>query len=177
MFMANLLKGCGTPMSSFLNVTLDTTKPCIEVYTPEYASIGSDMEVVIIADETLDNYQDIYILHNNKKTQLTFLQKKNKLKGIIPLNDIKEGNMEIHVQLRDEVYNLSEKIVKNIVILENKGLILNDKITSQNIDCKLKTNHINNGVYYFENKIDTKVQNTIDSLTTMNQNINMLKLK
>lgn len=164
-------------MSSFLNVTLDTTKPCIEVYTPEYASIGSDMEVVIIADETLDNYQDIYILHNNKKTQLTFLQKKNKLKGIIPLNDIKEGNMEIHVQLRDEVYNLSEKIVKNIVILENKGLILNDKITSQNIDCKLKTNHINNDVCYFENKIDTKVQNTIDSLTTMKQNINMLKLK
>ena len=160
MFMANLQKGCGTPMSSFLNVTLDTTKPCIEVYTPEYASIGSDMEVVIIADETLDNYQDIYILHNNKKTQLIFLQKKNKLKGIIPLNDIKEGNMEIHVQLRDEVYNLSEKIVKNIVILENKGLILNDKITSQNIDCKLKTNH-----------------NTIDSLTTMKQNINMLKLK
>lgn len=147
-------------MSSFLNVTLDTTKPCIEVYTPEYASIGSDMEVVIIADETLDNYQDIYILHNNKKTQLTFLQKKNKLKGIIPLNDVKEGNMEIHVQLRDEVYNMSEKIVKNIVILENKGLILNDKITSQNIDCKLKTN-----------------QNTIDSLTTMKQNINMLKLK
>lgn len=158
--MASQQKGCGTPMSSFLNVTLDTTKPCIEVYTPEYASIGSDMEVVIIADETLDNYQDIYILHNNKKTQLTFLQKKNKLKGIIPLNDIKEGNMEIHVQLRDEVYNLSEKIVKNIVILENKGLILNDKITSQNIDCKLKTNH-----------------NTIDSLTTMKQNINMLKLK
>ena len=68
--------------------------------------------------------------------------------------------MEIHVQLRDEVYNMSEKIVKNIVILENKGLILNDKITSQNIDCKLKTN-----------------QNTIDSLTTMKQNINMLKLK
>ena len=158
--MANLQKECGTPMSSFLNVTLDTTKPCIEVYTPEYASIGSDMEVVIIADETLDNYQDIYILHNNKKTQLTFLQKKNKLKGIIPLNDVKEGNMEIHVQLRDEVYNMSEKIVKNIVILENKGLILNDKITSQNIDCKLKTN-----------------QNTIDSLTTMKQNINMLKLK
>ena len=147
-------------MSSFLNVTLDTTKPCIEVYTPEYASIGSDMEVVIIADETLDNYQDIYILHNNKKTQLTFLQKKNKLKGIIPLNDVKEGNMEIHVQLRDEVYNMSEKIVKNIVILENKGLILNDKITSQNIDCKLKTN-----------------QNTIDSLTTMKQNIMILKLK
>ena len=175
--MASQQKGCGTPMSSFLNVTLDTTKPCIEVYTPEYASIGSDMEVVIIADETLDNYQDIYILHNNKKTQLTFLQKKNKLKGIIPLNDTKEGNMEIHVQLRDEVYNLSEKIVKNIIILENKGLILNDKIASQNIDCKLKTNHINNDVYYFENKIGTKVQNTIDSLTTMNQNINMLKLK
>ena len=48
MFMANLQKECGITMSSFLTVNLDTTKPSVEIYAPNYVATNTIMEVLVI---------------------------------------------------------------------------------------------------------------------------------
>ena len=45
-------------MSSFITVNLDTTKPSVEIYAPNYVATNSIMEVLIVANENLDIYQD-----------------------------------------------------------------------------------------------------------------------
>ena len=122
MFMANLLKECGITMSSFLTVNLDTTKPSVEIYAPNYVATNSIMEVLIVANEDLDIYQDVQMVYGDISIPLIFSQENNKLKGLVSLHGVPEGILEISVQVRDVVHNLSDKVVKTVNALENKGL-------------------------------------------------------
>ena len=138
MFMANLQKGCGTVMSSFLTVNLDTTKPSVEIYAPNYVATNSIMEVIVMANEDLDIFQDIYMSYEGVSVPLTFSQENNKFKGLVSLHGIPEGKLEISVQVRDTVYNMSDKVVKTINALENKGLKLNIENKISYLDIKTK---------------------------------------
>ena len=157
MFMANLQKGCGITMSSFLTVNLDTTKPSVEIYAPNYVATNSIMEVIVMANEDLDIFQDIYMSYEGVSVPLTFSQENNKFKGLVSLHGIPEGKLEISVQVRDTVYNMSDKVVKTINALENKGL-------------KLK---IENKISYLDIKTKNECRNLKTAKTIMKQTVHV----
>ena len=65
-------------MSSFITVNLDTTKPSVEIYAPNYVATNSIMEVLIVANEDLDIYQDVQMVYGDISTPLIFSQENNK---------------------------------------------------------------------------------------------------
>lgn len=177
MFMANLQKGCGTVMSSFLTVNLDTTKPSVEIYAPNYVATNSIMEVLIVANEDLDIFQDIYMSYEGVSVPLTFSQKNNKLKGLISLHGIPEGKLEISVQVRDVVHNLSDKVVKTVNALENKGLKLESKVSCQEVKCNHKSFSPTVKITPLDIKTKNECRNLKTAKTIMKQSVNAVQLK
>ena len=177
MFMANLQKGCGIVMSSFLTVNLDTTKPSVEIYAPNYVATNSIMEVLIVANEDLDIYQDVQMVYGDISIPLIFSQENNKLKGLVSLHGVPEGILEISVQVRDTVYNMSDKIVKTINALENKGLKLQSGAYCQEMKCSHKASKIENKISYLDIKTKNECRNLKTSKTIMKQTVNAVHVK
>ena len=177
MFMASLQKECGITMSSFLTVNLDTTKPSVEIYAPNYVATNSIMEVLIVANEDLDIYQDVQMVYGDISIPLIFSQENNKLKGLVSLHGIPEGKLEISVQVRDTVYNMSDKVVKTINALENKGLKLQSGAYCQEMKCSHKAAKIENKISYLDIKTKNECRNLKTSKTIMKQTVNAVQLK
>ena len=177
MFMANLQKECGITMSSFLTVNLDTTKPSVEIYAPNYVATNSIMEVLIVANEDLDIYQDVQMVYGDISIPLIFSQENNKLKGLVSLHGVPEGMLEISVQVRDIVHNLSDKVVKTVNALENKGLKLQSGAYCQEMKCSHKASKIENKISYLDIKTKNECRNLKTSKTIMKQTVNAVQLK
>lgn len=177
MFMANLQKGCGTVMSSFLTVNLDTTKPSVEIYAPEYVATNSIMEIMVMANEDLDIFQDIYMSYEGVSVPLTFSQENNKFKGLVSLHGIPEGMLEISVQVRDVVHNLSDKVVKTVNALESKRLKLENKVYCQEVKCNHKSFSPKTKITPLDVKTKNECRNLEISKTTMKQTVNAVQLK
>lgn len=177
MFMASLQKECGIVMSSFLTVNLDTTKPSVEIYAPNYVATNSIMEVLIIANEDLDIYQDVQMVYGDISIPLIFSQENNKLKGLVSLHGVPEGMLEISVQVRDIVHNLSDKVVKTVNALENKGLKLQSGAYCQEMKCSHKASKIENKISYLDIKTKNECRNLKTSKTIMKQTVNAVQLK
>ena len=177
MFMASLQKECGITMSSFLTVNLDTTKPSVEIYAPNYVATNSIMEVLIIANEDLDIYQDVQMVYGDISIPLIFSQENNKLKGLVSLHGVPEGMLEISVQVRDIVHNLSDKVVKTVNALENKGLKLQSGAYCQEMKCSHKASKIENKISYLDIKTKNECRNLKTSKTIMKQTVNAVQLK
>ena len=177
MFMASLQKECGIVMSSFLTVNLDTTKPSVEIYAPNYVATNSIMEVLIVANEDLDIYQDVQMVYGNISIPLIFSQENNKLKGLVSLHGVPEGTLEISVQVRDVVHNLSDKVVKTVNALENKGLKLQSGAYCQEMKCSHKASKIENKISYLDIKTKNECRNLKTSKTIMKQTVNAVHVK
>ena len=164
-------------MSSFLTVNLDTTKPSVEIYAPNYVATNSIMEVLIIANEDLDIYQDIQMVYGDISIPLIFSQENNKLKGLVSLHGVPEGMLEISVQVRDIVHNLSDKVVKTVNALENKGLKLQSGAYCQEMKCSHKASKIENKISYLDIKTKNECRNLKTSKTIMKQTVNAVHVK
>ena len=164
-------------MSSFLTVNLDTTKPSVEIYAPNYVATNSIMEVLIIANEDLDIYQDVQMVYGDISIPLIFSQENNKLKGLVSLHGVPEGMLEISVQVRDIVHNLSDKVVKTVNALENKGLKLQSGAYCQEMKCSHKASKIENKISYLDIKTKNECRNLKTSKTIMKQTVNAVQLK
>ena len=164
-------------MSSFLTVNLDTTKPSVEIYAPNYVATNSIMEVLIVANEDLDIYQDVQMVYGDISIPLIFSQENNKLKGLVSLHGVPEGILEISVQVRDVVHNLSDKVVKTVNALENKGLKLQSGAYCQEMKCSHKASKIENKISYLDIKTKNECRNLKTSKTIMKQTVNAVQLK
>ena len=164
-------------MSSFLTVNLDTTKPSVEIYAPNYVATNSIMEVLIVANEDLDIYQDVQMVYGDISIPLIFSQENNKLKGLVSLHGVPEGMLEISVQVRDIVHNLSDKVVKTVNALENKGLKLQSGAYCQEMKCSHKASKIENKISYLDIKTKNECRNLKTSKTIMKQTVNAVQLK
>ena len=164
-------------MSSFLTVNLDTTKPSVEIYAPNYVATNSIMEVLVIANEDLDIYQDIQMVYGDISIPLIFSQENNKFKGLVSLHGVPEGILEISVQVRDVVHNLSDKVVKTINALENKGLKLQSGAYCQEMKCSHKASKIENKISCLDIKTKNECRNLKTSKTIMKQTVNAVQLK
>lgn len=119
-------------MSSYLIIDFDTTSPQIEILAPRYTTKDIVNEIVIEANETLSNFQEVYVTDSNGiQHDYTFLQQQDdQFVGQIRFNDFPFGIATIHARVKDEVDNYSDLVYKTIEIKESftsLNLKINDK--------------------------------------------------
>jgi hypothetical protein len=106
-------------MSSYFTLTLDTTGPIIQIYAPSYSSKESNNIITVVGNETLSNFQDIYIIDSQgARHDVTFsFDGVNTFTGSIVFNGFPIGVSTIFAQLQDDVGNFSNIATAHISII------------------------------------------------------------
>lgn len=116
-------------MNSVIEIQLDTTPPKVEIYAPNYYTIGTEMEITIQADEQLDYYYESYIEdRNGNRYNLNLKHEGDKFIGNVKLLNVSQGIMNVVAVVRDEVHNVSEKISKQIRVFPKSELLMETDI-------------------------------------------------
>ena len=104
-------------MSSFFDLTLDTTSPSLSLYVPTAINSGETFLVTVDSDEDLSTYQDCYFEDSaSVQHPFTLLQTEtDQYQGLVQLFGLAAGVGTIHIELKDEVYNAS--IVESGVVV------------------------------------------------------------
>jgi hypothetical protein len=115
--------------NSFM-LELDTTPPVVQILAPRYTTKDTETEILVVADEDLAVYQDIYIIDNKGvRHDFTFYQEGRELLGLVFLRDLPHGIATIYARLRDEVHNLSSLASRTIRILQTSELLIDIEIS------------------------------------------------
>lgn len=123
-------------MSSFFELELDTTAPEVTVYSPNYTLPNIETEIIIESNETVDEWQDVYIMDSKgTRHDLIFLKSgENQYTGKIYFSDYPLGIARIYAQLRDEVFNLSNIAIETIEIKPRARIFIISEEQARNID-------------------------------------------
>lgn len=120
-------------MASYIKLELDTMPPKINIYLPPYTTNQSINEIIIESDESLSNYQDIYVIDSNGNRHDYNFEKTNdnQFEGIVKFSDLPIGIAVIYARMKDEVDNFSDIVSKSFVIKESLTLLYLDISNSQ----------------------------------------------
>lgn len=146
-------------MSSYVIVELDTTAPHIDIYAPRYTTRDVVNIITIESNETLADYQEIYIVDSNEvRHDLTFNRESDtRYVGAVRFNNISIGIVQIFARMKDEVDNFSNSVIKTIEVKNSlKSAVARVK------DISLYTVNIK----------DAESHRTIVSDITMKENLN-----
>lgn len=96
-------------MASFFNLELDTTPPLISIIAPKYTVPGVETDILVISNEVLAEYQDVYVIDSSgKKYVLIFDHQGDQLSGKCNFNECSIGIATIYARAKDNVLNLSD---------------------------------------------------------------------
>lgn len=146
-------------MSSFLTVTLDTTSPTVSIIAPEYVAKNETFDIIIQADEMLDQWSDIYVVDSkNRQYPLSFLNDGDRFVGEFEVKGMSDY-LRIVASVRDEVFNESLNNMKTINIMTGNGLVISDRVSDRNVNrFKEKENK--------PNVVETNRENKVKEITT-----------
>lgn len=115
-------------MTSYVLIELDTTPPDINIYVPSYTTNDLTNEIIIESNESLSNYQEVYVIDSNgDKHDYVFEKVSDKqFLGIVKFANFPMGTSTIYARMKDEVDNLSEIASKSFVIKESLTLLVLD---------------------------------------------------
>lgn len=119
-------------MSSFFNLTLDTTPPSLNIISPDYSVQTMGDEIQVVSSEKLSSFQEIYFIDSaGKRFNCTFNNNEdNVLIGEVYFNcSVGVGNL--YVRVKDEVDNISDLYTKSICVLSFDNVFRDIKITLQ----------------------------------------------
>lgn len=107
-------------MNSFC-LELDTTPPSVQIIAPQYTSTDICTEIRITSDESLADWQEIYIIDGKgNRHDFTFIfESENELVGNISFENFSGRIAVIYCRVKDSVYNMSDLVSKTINIYEH----------------------------------------------------------
>ncbi|MFC3883742.1 hypothetical protein ACFOU2_09615 [Bacillus songklensis] len=114
--------------ASFI-LELDTTGPVIEAFGPSYATNLYPETIIIEANETLADYQDIYFIDAaGTRHDVIFSYQTNKFVGVVYFSLFVPGIATMYARLMDEVNNLSNTAIYyvNVVSAIKLDITIND---------------------------------------------------
>lgn len=117
-------------MSSFIPITLDTKSPTIQIFMADNTTNQATTFVTVQADETLENYQDFYLIDSaGTRHDVPMVYNGDHFSANIVFPTASLGTATFYAQVKDEVWNISEQISKDIEIFEANVLfvIVNDR--------------------------------------------------
>lgn len=111
-------------MSNYITLELDTTEPILEIYSPSYTIREVDVEVSITSNESLDNWQETYLIDENGiRHDYNFHIEGNQIVGLLNFNGFPLGLARLYIRVRDEVHNISSVYSKIITIRNSISLL------------------------------------------------------
>ena len=87
---------------------LDTTPPQVSITAPHITVPGIYVEINVIANEDLDQWQEVYVIDSaGTRHDLTFQHQGDRLYGLYDFWNCEIGIATIYARVRDEVHNQS----------------------------------------------------------------------
>jgi hypothetical protein len=113
-------------VSSFVQLTLDTTGPNVQVIVPPTTTRQALTHIVVRADEPLDTWQDEIYLIDSKgvKHILHMSHNNNEFYGEFIFGNLPSGRCTVHARVKDTVWNLSSVVQGSFVLYSNDLLFI-----------------------------------------------------
>lgn len=127
-------------MEGYFTLTLDTTGPNITVYSPQYSDRTHTNEIRFISNETLMDYQDIYIIDSQgtRHDEVFSFNGIDEYIGNVVFTDYPMGIASIYGQFKDDVGNLSNIAISQINVISTfDSLVLKISMLEQEADVLL----------------------------------------
>ncbi len=110
---------------SYFILNLDTTPPVIEISCPDYTTKREPLPIVILSNEDLDLWHDVFIIDSEGvRHDITLTHDGDRLFGSISFNAIASGVCTIFARARDEVFNVSNIDQKAVLVMADGAVIL-----------------------------------------------------
>lgn len=127
-------------MASFFMLELDTTPPAVSITVPNYTIPHVDTEIMVVANEPLDNFQEIYIVDSaGVRHDAIFEFQGDSFRGVVDFCDCALGIATIYARVRDEVHNLSEVAMATIDVKQAAKVFISITEKSREIAAREKT--------------------------------------
>lgn len=165
-------------MSSFFTLTLDTTPPTFEIYSPQYTQKEIETEIRIVANENLSINHEIYLIDSlGERYNYTFLLSDNEFIGKVQFTNVNYGIATIYVTVYDEVLNKSSLLSKAINIIGGQKLKLdiNDFTNVMIIKDKTYDTNINTSFMPIQSNIiemKTKINSRVREIKVLDSEVN-----
>lgn len=115
--------GNGLIMGSSFELYLDTTGPIVSVLAPDYTMKNSLTDFEVRANERLAIDQGFYFVDSQgEQHEVIFEYNGDSFLGWVDFSQFAEGIAILHVQVKDEVFNLSSEIRHSILIHSGIGV-------------------------------------------------------
>ena len=109
-------------MSSYFTLELDTIPPLLEIIAPTYTTPTQINEIIILSNEPLAEFQEIYAIDSiGRRIDYSFQYQVDKYVGYINFNNM-FGTITIYARLKDESLNESILYSKQIEVLNDSFL-------------------------------------------------------
>lgn len=107
--------------SSYVYIELDTTKPQIEIYAPQYTTQDIVNQITIEANEKISDHHEVWIIDSNGVRHDYVFSKirDSQLTGLIRLNNLPIGISTIYAKVSDDVGNVSDIASHSFMIKES----------------------------------------------------------
>jgi hypothetical protein len=111
-------------MFNYVLIEIDTASPDIDIYIPPYTTIDLINEIIIQANENLEQYQEIYVIDSHgSRFDYTFELERDRLVGLVNFGNLSLGVATIYARVKDEVGNISNLVSKSFVLKESLTLL------------------------------------------------------
>jgi hypothetical protein len=162
-------------MSSYVILELDTTPPIIEMYAPRYTTSDTVNVITIESNESLAEYQDIYVIDaNGDRHDFTFYRESNtEYVGAVRFNNIPTGIVEIFARMKDDVDNFSNVVSATIEVKNTLQSAVGKASDSESfsIDLKESDSHFIN---IRDNTIITNVKDETRKVNLSQKDMNVI---
>lgn len=145
-------------MSGSFQLTLDTTKPAIEITAPSYTTPSAKTDIWIYGEEELSSYQNFYFIDSRgERHDVIFEHLGDSFHGVMYFSNFPTGITTFYAQVKDEVRNLSnvESISINISSQQYFSLKISHHARKAQLTFKRRRSSINARV----RKVGVSIQN------------------
>jgi hypothetical protein len=112
-------------LSSYIYLTLDTTPPEIDIFTPNYTTNSARTEITVTSNEPLAQWQDVYIIDSlGRRHDVVFRNDGDELVGEIIFDGYPLGISTVYARVMDEVGNKSALASKSFNIVSSETLTI-----------------------------------------------------
>lgn len=121
-------------MEGYFTLILDTTGPVITAYSPQYSDRNHSNEIRFVSNETLANYQNIYIIDSQGVTHNVIFSFNgiDEYTGNVVFSNYPMGVASIYGQFKDDVGNLSNISITQVNIISTlDALVLKITMTEE----------------------------------------------
>lgn len=121
-------------------ITLDVTKPALNIFAPKYTTKDLNIEFIIQSDELLADWQDFYFIDElGNRHDVIFQYLNDHFYGLINFSSYPDGKVTLYAQIMDLVNNLSDLTPFTIYLNGAGDLKVKSSVSEMNLNTHMNT--------------------------------------